>query len=853
MIKKIFLSLGAGVAIAASLFLHEPWLASWLERKVLHSFGQALDCSVEGKLEKFHVFSPSIYIKDMAMKPHNGKSGWDWRCKRFILRTSWWRLVRENTVVLDISVESLSADSAVTDGAFAIEEHLQKMVEDTPLPVSIALNSVTVSDAAFIAHDDEKKLWVQCQWNSNIACPGKDLDLTMNIKRACIGQDSVCFIKECVGKITGKASSDKPFNAHIDFSYIVPSLDKQACSLSASYAQNKLLCSFSTKEKDITFEDMQLYKDGENWKFTIEGSAKLEKLAQVVMSTEQVQGTCAVQLSGCLGGTMPFQGSLSFDHIHHAVLPEDAKVRFDFSGTKQALTGTVAGAMQAAELQGNYAIDISNQTAQLELDNTTVVDVPAVGITLPANHCSLKAKLSNWKDLIGEVVVTLLDDQKKETSLVSMNFAAPHFQVTMPLNTIRPLVKQHAQLDMQSDGSLSIHGHYDTDLITTDITLRDGMIRLPQTYNFINRLNASCILDLKKNKIIGREVAIGLHRGSLVFKNIQCHFKEGSFVPHYIYVPCAFENLFLNFKKDLFTTLSGTILFEKRDQADPSCRGTIILDRSQLKENLFSLAFQKQLFSHATGSIPLFDLNFDIAIETKEPIRVRTALLDANVKASVQVAGSLSDPRFSGQMSIVAGTIALPYQPLFITKGLVSCMPTNMHDPYIEFVAKNRIKKYNITMSVGGSLQQPVIMLESSPPLTQEQIIALLLGGSEDSLVGALSGALSTVLAHNIKHIIFDTEHSPSKLHSAIDSLFSPFKHVRLVPSFSDQTGRAGLRGAIEIDIGERWHALIQKNFSLSEDTRFEASYAITDDVMIRGFRDEHRDLGAEVEFRWKF
>ena len=81
----------------------------------------------------------------------------------------------------------------------------------------------------------------------------------------------------------------------------------------------------------------------------------------------------------------------------------------------------------------------------------------------------------------------------------------------------------------------------------------------------------------------------------------------------------------------------------------------------------------------------------------------------------------------------------------------------------------------------------------------------------------------------------------------------SPLKHVHLVPSFSDQTGRAGLRGAIEIDIGERWHALIQKNFSLSEDIRFEAEYAVSDELTVRGFRDEHRDIGAEVEFRWKF
>ena len=58
---------------------------------------------------------------------------------------------------------------------------------------------------------------------------------------------------------------------------------------------------------------------------------------------------------------------------------------------------------------------------------------------------------------------------------------------------------------------------------------------------------------------------------------------------------------------------------------------------------------------------------------------------------------------------------------------------------------------------------------------------------------------------------------------------------------------------ALEITIDDRWRAVIQKNFSLTEDTKFELEFLLSDDITLRAIRDERRDLGGEVEMRWKF
>jgi hypothetical protein len=78
-----------------------------------------------------------------------------------------------------------------------------------------------------------------------------------------------------------------------------------------------------------------------------------------------------------------------------------------------------------------------------------------------------------------------------------------------------------------------------------------------------------------------------------------------------------------------------------------------------------------------------------------------------------------------------------------------------------------------------------------------------------------------------------------------------PLQNVKIVPRFSDQTSRGGLRAALAIEVNENLSALIQQNFSLSEDTLIEVAYKPLDELTIRGIRDERGDFGGEVEARF--
>jgi Uncharacterized protein conserved in bacteria len=224
--------------------------------------------------------------------------------------------------------------------------------------------------------------------------------------------------------------------------------------------------------------------------------------------------------------------------------------------------------------------------------------------------------------------------------------------------------------------------------------------------------------------------------------------------------------------------------------------------------------------------------------------------MNTSANLDLVIKNKIFDPQLSGKIDFISGTLAFPYKPLNITKGSMYFLQHQSSDPLIELVASNKINKYNVTMYVSGSLQNYNISFDSSPTLSEEQIIALLIAGSAQESLNVIAPA---IIMQSVKDSLFGS--GESKFlgnHNYLGKILKPFKNVRLVPSFVDQTGRGGLRGTLEVDLGERARASVQKNFSLSEDTRFDLEYSLSDDVTVRGVRRENGDIGGEVEMRWK-
>lgn len=337
-----------------------------------------------------------------------------------------------------------------------------------------------------------------------------------------------------------------------------------------------------------------------------------------------------------------------------------------------------------------------------------------------------------------------------------------------------------------------------------------------------------------------------LHKGNVHCKEAIVHISKSGYDVTFLYFPLTISECFLNWKEDLFVVGSGSCIFQKRN-SKYSLDGYIVIEKGQLKENPLSKKGQKELtqFMVPTTLSAGQDVQLNVSIMTKDPIAIKTPQLLSRAVCDVKVTNTFRKPSVSGYLRLLGGEVHFPYKQLHIMRGEVTFQPQQLYDPIIDLVLQGTLKKYAVTVAVDGSVLDPHITLDSVPALNDEQIVALLFSGTAEE---NLNVVVPSLLMRNIETVLFGAAKD-----SAVESWLDPLKRIRIVPSFADQTGRGGFRGALEIDVSDHLHASIQKNFSLSEDTRIEIEYLVSDDIALKAIKDERSDLGGEIEMRFKF
>lgn len=846
--------------------------------------------------------------------PQEIEHPWSWEACHLTLTTSWLTFGLSSMVGLHIDVDTVKAHTAAQGNHIPlIHDHVVAMMSGASLDIPLYVKSLHFHKGTLHLQHAGAQAILTVQWSSesksingvfktngylhdgDLSIFGRALlkrlhgDLRLNFTQTPLGLKSDCLVA-CTTDIQLRDNRVQP------------------CSIDGQWKTDQGYFTITTADQSVMVQSLHIAHTPLGLLIDAKATASLSAALSVLYDgswCQKVQGICAVNLHG------------QFSPEHQTIAGECTLNGISYSGVRLCDAATIGYTYGPAGLQGDVSIDYAplgtmhgpwlwngdKEKGFITLKNKGRIDIPGFSrwmvdkekFTLNAHvdalgalQCSYQGEARNeltnsraqskgtllWHDNLltskGQINRSLYECSfalkpslalKKLTytnaqgvALLNMHESAldsTQFQGELDIALLRSLGQQFLKYTIQGEGNLKLKGRINDAQLHMAIELKDGIIRLPQTYNFINACTAQVVCDAAQKNITIENLHCGLYRGCIDAARIIIQ-ADDSYNLHYAYAPFAFESCLLNIKKDLFALFSGTLAISKKRDQLAHANGAFIIERSYVKENLFSKAFQKNIAGLTSLMIDTDkqDMSCDITIETKELLRVDTAFLEANAKLALHITNTVRDPKISGAIDIVSGSLAFPYKQLLITKGSIYFMPDQLFDPLIELVAKNKIKKYNISLQVTGSLLNHDISLESSPPLTDEQIIALLLVGSQEQSLNVVVPAL---LMQNLKSVLFDSEQSPLRLNAHFKSWLKPFKNINLVPSFSDQTGRGGLRGAIEIEINDRWRAMAQKNFSLSEDTRFEVEYSLSDDVTLRGIRNERKDVAGEVEMRWKF
>jgi hypothetical protein len=905
---KVIFSIILGIAIAIYITQQQAAFKEIIKNYTQPLSEEMLDCSMDFSIDNLNLFRSQFTLKNVSLKPKlNQAQDWSWKCDKLVFKFSWLNFLITNKIDSNITINNIELNSLYHKGDLAINPHLYKLIiEPTDLPIE--LKSVIINHGTLNVYNKSKKTNFQLQWTSKTKEFRNTLKSSVYLKNGFLKDTHNAYLDQLSGHLQIAAPTNDNSNkidGICNLNFITPYIDKSdKYFVTARWKKKQGTCKINSINGTVDLSPIifkiinhKLEIDAKGYlsltllqKFaptkllqTIDGNGFIETKAIFAKNDYSVTGKCSVE-------NLSLNSKLLVDNVNITF----TRNQLFWDGELKLIKE------KSIEIDGAWKWRESSKDGHFEFKNKSDITMP-IGrgwkikpqdleakfyfknspnsLDLKSNYKAVfsNKKISSRKEVSGALTYSKnkiiiggkIDDDNYQAIF---NTAAPYIEsfyikTKDKTNTCSILQKNktiHSIFDLgliskwlpedilniiNGQGRLIVDSELKDNLLTSKISLNKGNLVIPKIYNIIKDLNCNLNLDFNNNTLIVDSAKLSMHKGGIEISQGTIKLSD-MYQPEFVYLPVLLNNCAINFEKNLITNLSGKILCQKKPSNKLLLKGMIVLEQTLCKYNLLSKDIQDFFGpSHTPHTIAQINPDLDLNIITRSPIKIHSDFLETNAAIRMRITNNLHDPHTLGHISISGGKINFPYKPLHIIQGSIYFTAEQPNEPMIDLIAKNQIKRFNITMHISGSINNPYIILESSPSLTDEQIGALLLVGSENTTLNMIMPA---IIMQNLNNIVFGSMYNEEKTNDLLKSLLKPLDHVKFIPSFSDETGRGGLKGAIEIDVNDRLRALIQKNFSLSEDTKVEIDYSLTDDVSIRGIKDERGDLGGEIEIRWR-
>lgn len=201
-------------------------------------------------------------------------------------------------------------------------------------------------------------------------------------------------------------------------------------------------------------------------------------------------------------------------------------------------------------------------------------------------------------------------------------------------------------------------------------------------------------------------------------------------------------------RADSSLVLGGTL-------QSPQLSGEVLLTDSRVTKNVNWLALLKPgartggnesitLFSFVDP--PLSDTRFNVRIKGAQPLVIKNNVFKGDLLPNLTLAGTGELPYLTGVIYADSGRITLPSGRLDLERGVIRFSEDSPDRPLLEVQSSGRMMGYDITALVKGVYDEPEVTLSSSPPLSNEDLLMLLLAGRQPVNGGGASGMSSVAV-----------------------------------------------------------------------------------------------------------
>jgi len=150
--------------------------------------------------------------------------------------------------------------------------------------------------------------------------------------------------------------------------------------------------------------------------------------------------------------------------------------------------------------------------------------------------------------------------------------------------------------------------------------------------------------------------------------------------------------------------------------------------RDLLRSGPASAASEPPFFSVDTK--PFNAWTIDLGITGDQFMRIQAPFVSGELSADLRLEGTLGDPRLIGEIPLQPGAVRFPFAKIPLDTAAARITLEQPHTVQLSASGQGYSFGYDVQLTVEGTMSEPELRLNSTPPLSEESILMMLTTGS---------------------------------------------------------------------------------------------------------------------------
>ncbi|MEW6410630.1 MAG: translocation/assembly module TamB domain-containing protein [Nitrospirota bacterium] len=402
------------------------------------------------------------------------------------------------------------------------------------------------------------------------------------------------------------------------------------------------------------------------------------------------------------------------------------------------------------------------------------------------------------------------------------------------------------QISGSAQIAVAISGKWENPDIQGGVIIQNGVLKFKGMPQRIAGLRGEMVLD--KNKIVLENLMGGYGRGGAKISGVA--YLKG-FIPYRFYAQIAIKDIDVMYPEGLNMLLDGDIIYEgtpktQRLSGDIKVVKAVYNKRIEWKSWLIKLTRRQE--PPRTEVSTFGDTELNLRLTGKENIWIDNNVAKTPITADLIIRGTVNNPQMLGRLTSSGGTVFFRSNEFRIISATADFIDPKRIYPVFNLNADSKIRNYLVRLVLSGHLDRFDLSLTSDPPLSDQDILALLtVGQTSKGLRGIEAGVSASEAASFVTGKIQDV------IEERLKDIVG-FDRFQIDPYVS----RSVTSGSPRVTVGKRLladklYVTYSTNIGSAEEQLLQVEYIFSKRFSLIGIRDEQGQVGGDIKFRLEF